>query len=87
MHMRPQAGDGDGAGLGLGVARRRCRIGKPVAGTGGRLWKFESVGGLGNSIVVSLVEPDETSDMPRFRSRAGLLQSTGQKTECIQSYR
>jgi hypothetical protein len=46
------------------------RIGKPVPGTGGRLWQFESVGGLGSSIVVSFVEPDETSDVPRFRLRA-----------------
>jgi hypothetical protein len=49
------------------------RIGKPVPGTGGRLWQFESVGGLGGSIVVSLVEPDETSDVPRFRLRAEQL--------------
>jgi hypothetical protein len=35
-------------------------------GTDGHLWQFESVGGLGSSIVVSLVEPDETSDAPRF---------------------
>src|SRR3546814_10435381 len=44
------------------------RIGKLVPGTGGRLRQFESVGGLGASIVVSLVEPDEKSDAPRFRS-------------------
>jgi hypothetical protein len=42
------------------------RIGKRVPDTGGRLWNFESVGGLGTSIVVSLVEPDEKSDAPRF---------------------
>jgi hypothetical protein len=42
------------------------RIGKGVPGTGGRLWQFESVGGLGSSIVISLVEPDEKSDAPRF---------------------
>ncbi|UPJ69118.1 hypothetical protein [Bradyrhizobium sp. 191] len=42
------------------------RIGKPVPGTGGRLWQFESVGGLGSSVIVSLVESDEESDAPRF---------------------
>ena len=42
------------------------RIGKRVPGTAGRLWQFESVGGLGSSMVVSLVEPDERSDVPRF---------------------
>ncbi len=44
------------------------RIGKRVPDTGGRLWQFESVGGLGNSMIVSLVEPDEKSDAPRFLS-------------------
>jgi predicted ATPase len=42
------------------------RIGKRVPGTDGRLWQFESVGGLGSSVVVSLVEHDENSDAPRF---------------------
>ncbi len=42
------------------------RIGQRVPNTGGRLWQFESVGGLGRSVVVSLVEPDEESDAPRF---------------------
>jgi hypothetical protein len=42
------------------------RIGKCVPGTAGRLWQFESFGGLGSSIVVSLVEPEEPSDVPRF---------------------
>lgn len=42
------------------------RIGKPVPGTGGQLWQFESVGGLGSSTVVSLVEPEEKSAAPRF---------------------
>jgi hypothetical protein len=42
------------------------RIGKEVPDTGGRLWQFESVGGLGSSMIVSLVEPDEESDAPRF---------------------
>jgi hypothetical protein len=42
------------------------RIGDRVPGTGGRLWQFESIGGLGRSMVVSLVESDEKSDAPRF---------------------
>jgi hypothetical protein len=42
------------------------RIGKPVPDAGGRLWQFESVGGLGSSMVVSLAELDEKSDAPRF---------------------
>jgi hypothetical protein len=42
------------------------RIGDPVPGTGGRLWQFESVGGLGKSMVISLVESDEKSTVPRF---------------------
>ncbi|MBR0739746.1 AAA family ATPase [Bradyrhizobium liaoningense] len=42
------------------------RIGKRVPGSGGRLWQFESVGGLGTSLIVSLVEPDDDSDAPRF---------------------
>lgn len=42
------------------------RVGKPVPDSGGRLWQFESIGGLGASLVVSLVEPDENSDAPRF---------------------
>ena len=42
------------------------RIGKLVPGSGGRLRQFESIGGLGSSVVVSLVEPEEESDAPRF---------------------
>jgi AAA domain len=48
------------------------RIGKRVPDTGGRLWQFESVGGLGSSMIVSLAEPDEfaeadeKSDATRF---------------------
>ncbi|MGE9007923.1 AAA family ATPase [Leptospira interrogans] len=42
------------------------RIGKRVPDTDGRLWQFESVGGLGSSMVVSLAELDEKSDAPRF---------------------
>jgi hypothetical protein len=55
------------------------RIGKRVPGTDGRLWQFESVGGLGSSMVVSLVEPDEKSDVPRFvsaRQIIGILYTT-----------
>jgi hypothetical protein len=42
------------------------RVGRRVPGVGGRLWQFESIGGLGSSMVVSLVEPDERSEVPRF---------------------
>jgi hypothetical protein len=42
------------------------RVGRSVPDTDGRLWQFESIGGLGNSIVVSLAEADETTDAPRF---------------------
>jgi hypothetical protein len=42
------------------------RVGRRVPNTDGRLRQFESVGGLGSSIVVSLVEPDEASEAPRF---------------------
>ena len=42
------------------------RIGELVPGSGGRLRQFESIGGLGSSVVVSLVEPEEESDAPRF---------------------
>jgi AAA domain len=45
------------------------RIGEQVLGTGGRLWQFESVGGLGSSTVVSLTEPNEESDAPRYGER------------------
>ncbi len=42
------------------------RIGELVPGSGGRLRQFESIGGVGSSMVVSLVEPEEESDAPRF---------------------
>jgi hypothetical protein len=48
------------------------RIGQRVPDTDGRLWQFESVGGLGSSLVVSLSESDEfadadeRTDAPRF---------------------
>jgi hypothetical protein len=42
------------------------RIGKQVPGTGGRLWQFETFGGLGSSIVISLAGPEEDSGTPRF---------------------
>jgi hypothetical protein len=45
------------------------RIGERVLGTGGRLWQFESVGGLGSSTVVSLAEPDDESGAPRYGER------------------
>lgn len=38
------------------------RIGKAVSGTGGRLWQFESIGGLGASMVISLLEPDDEQE-------------------------
>jgi hypothetical protein len=44
------------------------RVGRPVPGASGRLWQFESIGGLGGSAVVSLSEPDEKSAAPRFVS-------------------
>lgn len=55
------------------------RIGKEVPDTSGRLWQFESVGGLGSSIVVSLAEQDEfaegvnKTDAPRFVSARRIL--------------
>jgi hypothetical protein len=55
------------------------RIGKAVPDTKGRLWQFESVGGLGNSIVVSLQDIEETTDAPRFvcaREILGVLYSS-----------
>lgn len=48
------------------------RVGRRVPDTDGRLWQFESVGGLGLSIVVSLSEldelvgPDKKRNAPRF---------------------
>lgn len=44
------------------------RIGKRVPGSNKQLWQFESVGGLGTSMIVSLAEPEERSDAPRFLS-------------------
>jgi hypothetical protein len=48
---------------GTGVFKR---IGKIVPGSGGRYWQFESIGGLGTSLVISLLEPEAKSDAPRF---------------------
>jgi hypothetical protein len=45
------------------------RIGERVLGTGGRLWQFESVGGLGSSTIVSLAELGEESDATRYGER------------------
>lgn len=42
------------------------RIGNAVPGSSGRYWQFESIGGLGASLVVSLLEPEEKTDAPRF---------------------
>lgn len=42
------------------------RIGESVPGSNGKLWQFESVGGLGKSLIVSLAEPDEEADAPKF---------------------
>jgi hypothetical protein len=44
------------------------RVGKPVPGTDKRLWQFESIGGLGSSLVVSLDEKDEKDGLPIFAS-------------------
>jgi hypothetical protein len=44
------------------------RIGRRVPDTDGKLWQFESVGGLGNSMIVSLAEADEEVEAPRFLS-------------------
>ncbi|MFM9864801.1 MAG: ATP-binding protein [Micropepsaceae bacterium] len=41
------------------------RVGKSVPGTDGRLWQFESVGGLGASLVVTLEDPDEPDTRKR----------------------
>jgi hypothetical protein len=41
------------------------RIGAKVPGTGGRMWQFESVGGLGSSLVVSL-SAEFDDEAPRF---------------------
>jgi hypothetical protein len=42
------------------------RIGESVPGSFGKLWQFESVGGLGKSLIVSLAELDERAEAPRF---------------------
>ncbi|WP_018391074.1 ATP-binding protein [Ancylobacter sp. FA202] len=44
------------------------RIGQRVPGTQGKLWQFESVGGLGSSLVISLAEDDGANEVPRFLS-------------------
>lgn len=49
------------------------RIGSAVRGTKGRLWQFESIGGLGSSIVVSLLEEDGKDGLPVFSSARRVL--------------
>jgi hypothetical protein len=44
------------------------RIGEAVPGSSGRLWQFESIGGLGSSLVVSLSEEDAKDGLPIFAS-------------------
>jgi hypothetical protein len=44
------------------------RVGAAVPGSGGRLWQFESIGGLGSSLVVSLSEEDAKDGLPIFAS-------------------
>jgi hypothetical protein len=44
------------------------RVGSAVPGTAGRLWQFESIGGLGSSLVVSLSEEDAKRGVPIFAS-------------------
>jgi hypothetical protein len=44
------------------------RVGSAVPGTAGRLWQFESIGGLGSSLVVSLSEEHAKDGMPIFAS-------------------
>lgn len=44
------------------------RVGAAVPGSSGRLWQFESIGGLGSSLVVSLSEDDAKDGLPIFSS-------------------
>jgi hypothetical protein len=44
------------------------RVGSAVPGTAGRLWQFESIGGLGSSLVVSLSEEDAKNGIPTLAS-------------------
>lgn len=44
------------------------RVGSAVPGTAGRLWQFESIGGLGSSLVVSLSEEDAKDGVPILAS-------------------
>jgi hypothetical protein len=44
------------------------RVGKPVPGTAKRLWQFESIGGLGSSLIVSLDPADKKDAVPIFGS-------------------
>lgn len=42
------------------------RVGASVLGTEGRLWQFESIGGLGNSLIASLSDDDAKDGLPIF---------------------
>ena len=44
------------------------RVGSAVPGTAGRLWQFESIGGLGSSLVLSLSEEDAKDGVPILAS-------------------
>lgn len=44
------------------------RVGASVPGSNRRLWQFESIGGLGSSLVVSLSEEDAKDGIPIFAS-------------------
>jgi len=49
------------------------RVGKPIRGSGRLLWQFESIGGLGSSLVVSLDQVSESVDQPLFLSARRVL--------------
>jgi hypothetical protein len=49
------------------------RVGTLVPGTGGRLRQFESIGGLGSSLVVATEEIEGQSDVPTFSSARRVL--------------
>ncbi|MDE2462513.1 MAG: hypothetical protein KGO02_02180, partial [Alphaproteobacteria bacterium] len=49
------------------------RIAGAVPGTKGRIWQFESIGGLGSSLVVSLSDEDAKDGVPVFASARRVL--------------
>ena len=58
------------------VRLQRSRLRGCVPDTDGRLWQFESVGGLGSSAIVSLAELDDEEDQsktPRFVSARRII--------------